>query len=212
MATVRFSAELLGMIRTNARDTFDDRLRKVMEVDPTMGDRMYDHAFKDYYVKMVSLPKEFFDYYESVTLERVDNLQIGVSLRFASPRPIPRSYPSGFKFSAGWNNSNIRYIVNNNDPIDIEFETYFKERQERIGQLQKQREQFVEGVMKVCESFTTLAPALKAWPPLWDLIPEAVKTRHLQVIERKSSDKKDALDEIDLTSMTATVIASKLVR
>lgn len=212
MATVRFSGELLGMIRNNARETFDDRLRKVMEVDPTMGDRMYDHAFKDYYAKMVSLPKEFFDYIETINLERIDALQVSVQLRFASPRPIPRNYPSGFKFSSGWNSCNVRYVVDSNDPIDIEFETYFKERQERIGQLQKQREQFIENVMMVCESFTTLAPALKAWPPLWDLIPEGYKARHLEVIERKSSDKKDALNEIDLTSMTATVIASKLVR
>lgn len=213
MATVRFSGELVSSIRDNARETFNSRLQKAAEVDPTIADRMYDHAFKDYYPKMNALPREFFEQYETISCNKVGAISAGVQLRFSSSRPIPKSYPPGFKFHSGWNNTNINYIVDNNDPVDVQFETYFKERDERIKLINKQRDEFVDGVMKVCESFTTLAPALKAWPPLWDLIPQAYKQRHLEVTERKSAaDKKEALNEINLGSLTATVVASKLVR
>jgi hypothetical protein len=60
------------------------------------------------------------------------------------------------------------------------------------------------------ETYSTLAPAIKAWPALWDLVPDEAKERHKKVVERV---KKDASDVgVDLNSMTAAVTFSKLTR
>ena len=60
------------------------------------------------------------------------------------------------------------------------------------------------------ETYTTLAPALKAWHTLWDLLPDEAKERHKKIVER---NRKDTIDvDVDLNSMTAAVTFSKLTR
>jgi hypothetical protein len=68
---------------------------------------------------------------------------------------------------------------------------------------------FVEQVKKIINAHATLAPALKLWQPLWDLIPEDYKERHRKVVERTKSDTQV---DVDLGSLTATVVAHKLTR
>ena len=47
------------------------------------------------------------------------------------------------------------------------------------------------------------------WQPLWDLIPEEYKERHRKIVERT---KTDTQVDVDLGSLTATVVAHKLTR
>jgi len=68
---------------------------------------------------------------------------------------------------------------------------------------------FVNAVKEVITAHATLSPALKMWPPLWDLIPEEYKERHRQVVER---EKKEVVVNVDLGTLTATVVAHKLTR
>jgi hypothetical protein len=64
-------------------------------------------------------------------------------------------------------------------------------------------------VQKILHAHATLAPALKAWPALWDLLPESVKNKHRLVVSKASSEKPD-LDGVDVASLTATVVMNKL--
>ncbi len=214
MATVRFSEDLLHKIKNNASNTFDTRIKKVYEVEEGLADRIYDHVFKDYYASMNALPKEFMEQVSNITISHFGDLQTNVQLNFASARPLPKGYHAGFKFYSSWNNQHVKYIMDHNDPIDVELHAYFFNRQENIKVVEKQRNEFVESVMTVCASFTTLAPTLKAWPPLWDLLPEDTKGRHLEVSERKSAAARteNLMKDVDLSRMTATVVATKLVR
>jgi hypothetical protein len=51
-----------------------------------------------------------------------------------------------------------------------------------------------------------LAPALKAWPALWELIPDDVKEKHREVKERS----KGGIDlDVDLNKLTAVSTAAK---
>jgi hypothetical protein len=61
-------------------------------------------------------------------------------------------------------------------------------------------------VKKVTEAYSTLAPALKAWPPLWDLIPEDVKNTHRKIVERT---KNDVVLDVDIGKLTALSTAAK---
>lgn len=214
MATVRFSEDLLEKIKTNAINTFDTRVRKAYEVEEGLGDRIYDHVFKDYYASMNALPKEFMEQVGNITISHFGDVPTNVQLNFASPRPLPKGYHAGFKFHSSWNNQHVKYLMDHNDPFDVELHAYFFNRQVNIKTVEKQRDEFVGSVLTVCASFTTLAPALKAWPPLWDLLPEHTKGRHLEVSERKSAAERteNLMKDVDLSRMTATVVATKLVR
>jgi len=85
----------------------------------------------------------------------------------------------------------------------------FKEYLENIHTVYKEREEFVNGVAKIILSYSTLAPALKAWPALWDLVPEKAKNRHLTVKERNKRDMSEELG-IDTNKLTAAVARTKL--
>lgn len=220
MATVRFSGELLSDIRCRAHDTFNARVQTAHEFHNYWGQRMYDHAFREYYPKMQALPSNFFSQATELYLDELLNregLRItrpACTFKLASAMPLPKEYPKDFKFKGSWNLSRFDYLCDEGDAFDEELCEYFIARQKRIDLVEQQRAEFVDNVMKVCDSFATLAPALKAWPPLWDLIPDNYRERHLEVTERKSAASKaaDLLNEVDLSSMTATVTATKLVR
>jgi hypothetical protein len=80
---------------------------------------------------------------------------------------------------------------------------------ERVRVVRERKTMFVEQVKKIINAHATLAPALKLWQPLWDLIPEDYKERHRKVVERTKSDTQV---DVDLGSLTATVVAHKLTR
>jgi hypothetical protein len=61
-------------------------------------------------------------------------------------------------------------------------------------------------VKKVCGAYTTLAPALKAWPPLWELIPENYKNKHREIKERV---KNEVVLDVDIGKLTALSTAAK---
>ena len=66
------------------------------------------------------------------------------------------------------------------------------------------------GVKKIIGMHTTLGPALKAWPPLWDLVPEGTKNRHRKVVERVKPEVAEV--EVDLTALTGTITAAKFAK
>jgi hypothetical protein len=60
--------------------------------------------------------------------------------------------------------------------------------------------------------FNTLAPALKAWPALWDLLPNSYRDRHRAVSERRVRPAPiDAAKELEgLSGITAALTAAKM--
>ena len=213
MATVRFSDNLIDKIVDNAKETFSKRFKEAGKFPDDMGDRLYNFMFKDYIDKMNALPPEFFDRYTEFSINRFGGVQVGHTFLLSNNRGFPENYPAASSIRKGWRVNDLS-CNDMNDPDFLEFEQFFRERADRLRILGEQRDKFVSGVREICEKFTTLAPALKAWPPLWDLLPQNAKDRHLEITERKSASAKteELLNEIDLSSMTANVVASKLVR
>ena len=213
MATVRFSANLISDIISNAGTNFEKQKDAAYKVDHSWGTRIYDHVFRDYQHHMAALPKVFFEQCNNFTLESVQPLDLKVDIKFDLPHSysFPKAYPAGFKWQSNWNNQVVKYIYDSSDPFDIELCEYLTGRNNAIISVRKIEDEFVDSVLKICNSFVTLAPALKAWPPLWDLLPLSAKDKHLEVVERKSS-KPELSPDIDIDKMTATIVASKLVR
>jgi hypothetical protein len=69
-----------------------------------------------------------------------------------------------------------------------------------------------ENAVKLLTQFKTLAPALKAWPALWDLLPEHYKERHRLVAERgaKPAPADVSKDLEKLNGVTALLAAAKM--
>jgi len=76
------------------------------------------------------------------------------------------------------------------------------------------RNKFVSGVLKIINAYSTLGPALKVLPALWDLLDEKYKERHRkpEVRNKAQQVKEDLAESVDLSNMTAQVTAHKLTK
>jgi len=220
MATVRFSDTLKEDIRRKARGMFEQSISKAEQDYPsTWADKMYDCFFPaDVVAKFNALPayamKEEtdigFNGFRGVDVELRDSycFSNSIKLEFSSPRRWPDNFAievTGFhlNYSSGecvWGDSRW-------DWLKPEVKAYT----DKINAEVAKRDSLLEGVNKLMETYSTLAPALKAWPALWDLLDENTRERHKRVVERNNKTGSDTLD-VDLNKMTAAVTYSKLTR
>lgn len=219
MATVRFSETLKDEILSNAKNLFSMQLKDAHNAHPEgMGDTIYNKFFTaDVVGKMNALPNGFLDEKESIDFggfrgvpADVDDSMYrvsGISINFSSPRKWPAKWPeilTGAEID--WRTLYLKWEDERWDELKQSIYDY----NQRIKQIQQKKASFVEGVREVINTYATLAPALKAWPALWDLVPEDAKERHKKVVERK---KKDASEiNTDLSNLTAQVTFSKLTK
>ena len=225
MATVRFSDQLKHDIRTNAKAMFEAKIEAAKQAVPShWADKMYQSFFPaDVIAKFDALPAHVMQEKQSLDFEgflyapeevfqtaeyktrayECSTIRLEFSKDMRWPNEIEKM-DTGFKFH--WRSSKADY----NDPRWDWLKPEFKEYVRKIFEQEAQQEKFLEGVNTLMATYSTLAPALKAWPALWDLVPDEAKERHKKVVERKKKDAEDI--GVDLNSMTAAVTFSKLTR
>ena len=225
MATVRFSDQLKDNIRNNARAMFKESIDKAKaDVPAHWADKFYQSFFPaDVIAKFNALPdyamegKTHIDFTgfhnapEDVVFQTAEHKQPAykcdeVRLEFSKIMPWPSTFKedvTGYKNS--WRQGTADFNDSRWDWLKPELKEYVR----KIFEQEAKQEKFLEGINKLMETYSTLAPALKAFPALWDLVPEEAKERHKKVVERKKSEVE--LD-VDLNSMTAAVTLSKLTR
>ena len=221
MATVRFSERLVDEIKKNATDLFVDKAEKVrLTFGKDWADKIYDCAFPAEVRNHVdALPSYWFEKQEQIQLNGFHNndeslrggqpkykLKNALNIPFSSAKHWPKDVArgnTGIKWD--WRNTTIDF----QDPRYTWLHKPFAELVEKLAKISDEKDAFVEGVKTVCDTYSTLAPALKAWPPLWDLLPQDAKDRHKKIVERTAPKQASELG-IDLTSMTSAVAFSKL--
>jgi hypothetical protein len=225
MATVRFSDQLKDNIRNNARAMFKDSIDKAKaDVPAHWADKFYQSFFPaDVISKFNALPpyamesKTHIDFTgfhnapEDVVFQTAEFKQPAykcdeVRLEFSKAMRWPNTFDESI---TGFKNSWRQGTADFNDSRWDWLKTEFKEYVRKIFEQEAKQEKFLEGINTLMNTYSTLAPALKAFPALWDLVPEEAKERHKKVVERKKSEVE--LD-VDLNSMTAAVTLSKLTR
>ena len=107
---------------------------------------------------------------------------------------------------------NLSVILDGSDPKWADLCAKAVKRDEDINAIAAERDTFVQNVQTITNSYSTLAPALKAWPPLWDLVPEQKQRKHKEIVERRRTTVEDVVGGMNLDQMTATTVASKLRR
>jgi len=226
MATVRFSDTLKGEIRNNAKAMFQDKIQQAKDNVPAhWADKVYECFFPaEVRQKMASLPDYVLRKQEYIEVTGWVNapedvwqtgdyahqtwmLQGSIRLSFSKPMPWVANFEqadNGFK--ASYSTGKFEYDDARWDWLKPEFKEYNRKVFEAINK----QETFLSSVNKLMETYTTLAPALKAWRPLWDLLPDEAKDRHKTVKERKVV-KAEELD-LDLNAMTSAVALSKITK
>jgi len=147
----------------------------------------------------------FFSTTEEMKVSKINGKEVGgLVCKTTAKRVVPNQLPNDVP-AKGKDYHGYELVGNEWEDIAQEIADY----QANILAVADKKKAFVASVKKVIEAHATLAPALKMWQPLWDLIPEEYKDRHRQVVER---EKKEVVVNVDLGTLTATVVAHKLTR
>lgn len=210
MATVRFSKELQDEIIKRAKAMFDKQLDNARNLRPSheWADKIYTTLFGQYVPALNAVPQDFLYMVDHISVDRVGSINCELRFDLPSKRAWVREFGDNeyAKRASSYNSANI---ILKNHPAWEELLVEVREWQDRIKAVQLKRDEFVEQVQKIITAHATLAPALKMWPPLWDLIPDNYKDKHREIKER---EKKDVVVNVDLSTLTATVVANKLTR
>lgn len=214
MAVVKFSADLRSTIINNARELFKTKIdAAVNDFNPSWGDRIFSVAYKPYMEGINALPKNWFNWTEEVSTSQIAGVTLpqAVNLKLSERMPIPvidlsktGHMPISFN-KDGYYPSSLRTP---DDPLYDDIKTEVLAYKNKITLATERKDRFVAGVEELINAHNTLAPALKAWQPLWDLLPEQTKERHL--LEVKRADKVNVQLATDLNALTATIVASKI--
>jgi hypothetical protein len=206
MATVRFSKDLIEKIISNARNKMQPAVTKAEESKPdnAWGQRIYDTIFAEVKPIISRVPAGWLKTVERMDIEQVGDTRCNMRFNFNPPVPWPNVFLANAvakkerQYSDG--------IVLTDEHVWAEFYAEVVAFNERVRTARKRQNEFADMVKKVTEAYSTLAPAIKAWPPLWELIPEDVKNTHRRIVERT---KNEVVLDVDIGKLTALSTAAK---
>jgi hypothetical protein len=219
MAVVRFSAELIQQITDNASDMFKAQQKTALEsgITDDMGIQLYDWLIdSDARAKMDALPAGFMRTIDHINISHFSNVSVDATFTLPHPKPWPyttQGLPNVLRAGYQPNEHLTTRAPSEGDLVGAQLLTMFHFRRENIERVRLRKDKFVSDVSKICSAYTTLAPALKAFPALWDLLPQHAKNRHLEVVERKTATSATALpSDVNLSEVAAVVIATKMLK
>lgn len=206
MATVRFSKELIDRIVKQATAKMEPAVVKAREtkLDNSWGQRIYDILFLEVKPFIAQAPAGWLKMVEQIKINSVGGVPCNMTFSLATPQPWPYQFVETelAKKEQSWTDS----IDLKDHLVWGEFYAEVIAYRQRVQEAEKRRNEFVEAVNKICNTYSTLAPALKAWPPLWELVPEDVKDKHREV---KKREKKEVVLDVDTDKLTALSTAAK---
>tara|TARA_R110000787_G_scaffold229803_1_gene337344 strand:- start:1048 stop:1710 length:663 start_codon:yes stop_codon:yes gene_type:complete len=217
MATVRFSDQLRGEIVSNAKKLIRSQQADTTEAPKHWGPMIYDGMFMDTINAMNAMPDNYFKTGSDIDIsgihwENGERIEQRMSLDIPSNSRFPAGVATDTHGLRGqWSSYRGGYL-DGDDPRWATFITEFRIYTDVIAENIKARNKFVDGVEQVVKSYSTLAPALKAWPPLWDLLPEEKQSRHKEITQKRSKAEAPEIEGVDLDSLTGITVAAKLTR
>jgi hypothetical protein len=227
MAVVKITDDLIADVKRAAQATFDVRLDKAKVfpiAESVFAAEIYERGAGKHRTTLYDAPKGWYEEASGFTVICYGDLSIGQRFNFSGGwRRFPRNWGTDAAINqsmtvrllqTGGANTYVSFIPDMQDAVENQWYQDIATWKHNRQQIETERATFVNGVGAVCKQFTTLSPALKAWPPLWDLLSQDVKERHKRIVTRTKVEVNiDKLNQtVDLGSLTATVVSHKLQR
>lgn len=210
MATVRITKELINDTVDIARAQFSEPIAKAKEAKPEdkWGDYIYDQLFGKYYHTMKELPSQFLPQTTVVSVYSVGGIHCDLRFTLSEEKPMPAALPYEVVPEIAERRWNGQYDLKDH-LVWGELYAEVKAWSDKVEALKKRQREFETGVRTVLGNFSTLAPAIKEWPPLWELLPQWAKDKHKEVTVREKKSK-GSVDSDVLGKLTGAITAVKL--
>ena len=231
MATVRFSDELKRRIIQNAVAIYKVKLGRIhakFEESNNLGEDIYQTLYGN---TLDSMPEYYFSKDEGMNFDgfynvNKDDAPEGVSgddwvalhttdvestWKFPKKHAVPNDlnhddFVRDMGAKCSWRNTTLDYTNPKWDTIKEKAMSYATD----MAKVNKQKRIFIDGVESIMKEFATLAPALRKWQPLWELVPSEYQERHKKINEKAEKRVVTSNDEVDLDKLTSVVVGHKL--
>ena len=213
MAVVRITKELIDSVERAARKLYESAVDTATDAQPDIGGEVYDLIMEEYKTRIALLPECFFCKTKDITIRA--NLP-GLSLmaerwKMSEERMVPEALPETADFSAAYSSySGLIVSINSGKKFDhiIEQLVVWKT---SVHNAEEAVRKTGHNVREVLAAYKTLAPALKAWPALWELLPEYYKDKHREIVERRvpAVIPEDSIDCLE--NLTAKLAANRIM-
>ena len=188
---VRISDKLIGEVAGNISDLYRYYADDIEKQKPDVGDRIYELLYGPYLSRMQDLPETFFRKFDRIDVKLVAGEPLGYSFKLSSVKLGSYTHPPG---------DNVEGSERHSDKVNINRTPYTEEIVDAIVSWHKQKQDIYEvrnnatqAVRRVMRANKSLAPAIKAFPPLVDLLP-AVTRMKIDVPQHRLSSVQMELD------------------
>lgn len=207
MATVRISQALIEKVMRNANGSQEKMVQRAIDSRPSddWAEKIYNILLGDSAHIAQQLPEHWFHMVDNIHVQQVGSTSCNLVFKFQTPMRWPWNIDNDLG-ELRYNGSNDVYLKDHLlwGELHAEVTAY----QERVQFAKSRQSAFVAEIKAILNAYTTLAPALKAWPPLWDFIPEDVKNKHREVVAKEK--KTEVSLDVDLSRLTAMATAAKI--
>lgn len=212
MAVVRITGDLYASVASAVGKQFDAAQQAADALRPEVGMDVYNIILKNFLAETARIDPTYFQKANRLTIQ-VRGTVTGevyetwdLDGELIVPYALPESEGKWVMGSYG----HVTVDINNDPQFNYVYEQ-INEWQGALLKVEQERSAAQYAVKKVLDSFTTLAPALKAWPALWDLLPEYVKDKHREIVERtKAAPVKIDINETHLEKLTSKLVMGRI--
>jgi len=210
MATVNIPQKLVRDAIDIANEQFSARRIRVENEFklPMTGDEIYDLTFGRWYNGMMSMPTEFFHWSSELTLSGVGNQSCNLILLLSAKKPFPSNFPDQPTFRRMPMCGQPSRIRLSSDDQWQSLEDALRTKAMALVEIESQRQTFTDTLRTLLSKHTTLASALKEWPPLWDYLSDEIKQRHSAPTVRNKKVVTDAGPKPEVNTATLTALAT----
>jgi hypothetical protein len=209
MAVVRLNKALRGTIITNAELQMRpaiDRANALIPSGSEWGEKAYRIMFQQELPMIEQAPDNWFKHKTEIEIRGLVSEDFRVlQLKLTSPVRWPDTVvENDFIEPAQYGYGSVQVKPHPAwDGLRAAYRTY----REAFDAAHSRKTTYVRSVEKIIDTYSTLAPALKAWPPLWDLLPLTAQNEHHRVDTPRKREEKDI--DVDFSTLTSISTAAK---
>ena len=222
MATVNMSDTLREKVRVRIQDIFSDReIMLTQQIhDQITPQQVYETLFRDELHLLSSLSDAYVTKAGEIALEMTIpdvSGEVNKTIRFKAPQSVifklpPRVKevkPAVYGLVKHHHYSDNIFLIDTTDPRWEYFMAIAMPVFAEIGNLRREHRSTRQQVNNLLEKCKTLQQALTAYPMLIELVPEDVKQKHFEKVEKKPRVKAE-VEALKLDTLTSAVVANKI--
>lgn len=183
MAVVRITTELRKQLVHKTAMLFVQLIEAAKAERPEVGQAVYNLMMAPYRNDVAMLPEGMLKTSDTVSVQFIG---ANIYETWALPEPMrmpAEELPETHLGMVEGQYDGLLVGLNRVDETELIFQRMENWKNKVVG-LEKAQEKARNDLNTMLSKFNTLAPLLKAWPPLWELLSEATRNEHRRIVTR----------------------------